>query len=159
MPTTACSKSPALPEGITLTDLYHEPHPSNRRNTLLADGFYYAGIVEKWGSGTTRMARLCQAQGLPVPEFAATPYEFTVTFYKDPYTLERLQQKGLTEAQIRIVQYVQEHSSITNREVRTLLGISDESARKMLNILVDQAIICAEGQGRNLRYVFWKVGD
>lgn len=149
----------SLPEGVTLADLYHEPHPSRRRNVLLADGFYYAGIVEKWGSGTTRMARLCAAQNLPGPEFTATPYEFTVTFYKDPYTPERLQCKGLTDGQIRIVQYIREHSSITNREVRALLSISDEAARKMLNSLLEHAIIQSEGQGRNLRYILAQFGD
>ena len=91
--------------------------------------------------------------------FTATPMSSTVTFYKDPYTPERLQRKGLTEGQIRIVQYIREHSSITNREVRALLSISDESARKMLNSLMEHAIVQIEGQGRNLRYLLAQVGD
>jgi len=53
---------------------------------LLAQAFYYAGHIERWGTGTARILALCREQGLPEPEFDADALQFRVRFLKDPYT-------------------------------------------------------------------------
>ncbi|GAB6101007.1 hypothetical protein JCM16138_02300 [Thermococcus atlanticus] len=62
-------ESRKLPEGISLEDLKKEMHPSKLRNPKIAQVFYYAGLVERWGPGTFKMVRLCLENGLPEPEF------------------------------------------------------------------------------------------
>lgn len=44
---------------VSLEDLRRERHQSRRRNPLVAEVFYYAGLVERWGTGTTRMIQTC----------------------------------------------------------------------------------------------------
>jgi ATP-dependent DNA helicase RecG len=46
-----------------------DPHPSRRRNELLGEVFYKAGLIESWGTGTLRMIKACRQHGLPEPEF------------------------------------------------------------------------------------------
>ena len=58
-------------------------HPSFPRNKLLATVFYFAGFIEKWGSGTKRMVKLLKEQNLPEPDFKEFAGGLSVVFYKD----------------------------------------------------------------------------
>jgi Predicted transcriptional regulator containing an HTH domain and an uncharacterized domain shared with the mammalian protein Schlafen len=40
---------------------------------LLAQAFYYAGHIERWGTGTARILALCREQGLPEPNLTPMP--------------------------------------------------------------------------------------
>ena len=148
-----------LPEGIRLEQLREPEHPSIPRNPLLAQAFHFAGLIEKWGTGTTRIIRLCREQGLPEPEFEEQSGQFRLIFLKDPYTPERLRAMGLSERQIRAVMYVRERGSITNREYRELTAMSDEGARLDLKQLVDLGVMVARGKGRSTHYVLRDFGD
>lgn len=59
----------------------------------------------------------------------------------------------LTEKQMKIVEFINQNGRITNRDLRSMFKISDESARKEINKLVDLGIIKSEGKGRGLYYV------
>jgi len=143
-----------LPEGITINDLSHSPHSSRLRNPLLAQAFYFAEIVERWGTGTTRMAQLCAKQGLPAPEFVEERDELWVTFSKDPFTVNRLLRLGLPERQIKAVVYVRENESISNAEYRALAGVSRASAVRDLRSLVELEVLTIVGVGPSARYFF-----
>jgi predicted HTH transcriptional regulator len=97
---------------------------------LLAQAFYYAGHIERWGTGTGRILTLCREQGLPEPEFDAGSHHFRVRFLKDPYTLDRLRRMGLNERQIQAILYVQRHGSISNRGYQTVSGTWERSNAK-----------------------------
>ena len=146
-----------LPSPLKPEDL-RGPHSSVLRNPLLAQAFYFAGLIERWGTGTTRITELCRQQGLPEPEFRNRQGGFLVTFAKDPYTPGRLQAIGLNERQIKAVLYVKEHGRITNREYRELTAISDEGARLDLKRLVEKGILEVRGKGRSAHYVLRDVG-
>ena len=146
-----------LPPPLKPEDL-RGPHRSVLRNPLLAQAFYFAGLIERWGTGTTRIIELCRRQGLPEPEFQNQQGGFLVIFAKDPYTPERLRALGLNERQIQAVLYVKEHGRITNREFRTLMGISDEGARLDLKRPVELGPLEARSKGRSVHYVR-SIGD
>ena len=146
-----------LPSPLKPEDL-RGPHSSVLRNPLIAQAFYFAGLIERWGTGTTRITELCRQQGLPEPEFRNHQGGFLVTFAKDPYTPGRLQAIGLNERQIKAVLYVKEHGRITNREYRELTAISDEGARLDLKRLVEKGILEVRGKGRSAHYVLRDVG-
>ncbi len=148
-----------LPPGITVEDLKKSPHDSRLRNPLLAQVFYFAGWIERWGSGTTMIVEFCRQQDLPEPDFRSEKGRFEVIFYKDPYTEERLREMGLSERQVKAVLYVKEEGDITNREFRELTGLSDEAARKDLVELAEKRLLRVEGKGRSTRYVLPKLGD
>lgn len=142
-----------LPEGLTVADLTRDEHDSIPRNPLLAQVFYFASLVERWGTGTTRMRYACRAQGLPDPQFTAEGNRFVLTILKNPYAPERLTARGLTDRQISIIQYVQEHGRITNREYRELTNLSDEAARQELSDLVQAGLLTQQGAGRSTHYI------
>jgi ATP-dependent DNA helicase RecG len=144
----------SLPEDMSVEDLKQEQHASHPRNPLLAQVFYYAELIEKWGSGTWRMAQMCREQGLPEPEFVSTPYRFEVQFNQDPYTENRLRRLGLNERQIKAVKWMKEKESISNREYQQLTGASKPTATRDLEDLVKRTVLVKAGKtGRGTHYV------
>ncbi len=148
-----------LPPELSVDQLREPQHLSLPRNPLLAHAFYYAGYIERWGTGTARILALCREQGLPEPEFDADALQFRVRFLKDPYTPERLRQMGLNERQVKAVRHVREYGSITNREYRQITGISDEGARLDLKQLVELGIFRLQGKGRSTTYTLKRLGE
>ncbi|MFA6332760.1 MAG: helix-turn-helix domain-containing protein [Methanoregula sp.] len=146
-----------LMEGMTVDELRQEGHRSLPRNTLLAQIFYYGELLEKWGTGTSRMITLCQNHGIPEPEFSAHPDWFSVTFAKNFYTNERLLARGLSDRQVQAVRYVREQGVITNKAYRELTGVIDRTALRDLNDLCTRGIFLKQGKkGRATEYVLAK---
>jgi len=129
---------------LTTDDLKKEAHDTVHRNPLLANAFYFAGLIEKWGTGTAKMVRLCTEQGLPEPVFIVKETgtgSFMVQFFKDIYNEENLGKLGLNERQIKAVLYVKKHGSITNMEYQEINGVSKATASRDLQQLVDKALM------------------
>lgn len=147
-----------LPDGITVDELRREGHRSLPRNSLLAQIFYYGELLEKWGTGTSRMIALCRKQaGIFDPEFTAFPDSFTVTFSKDLYAKERLTVLGLSDRQVKAVQYAKEHGSITNKAYRELVGVTDRTALRDLKDLIDRNIFRKQDKkGKATEYILVK---
>lgn len=144
-----------LPSPLTVEDLKIPNHQSKPKNPLLAKVFYFAGLIERWGTGTNKMITLCKEYGLPEPEFEDRQVgigSFTVVFNKDIYIEENLRKMGLNERQIKAVIYVKEKGKITNKDYRAINNISDEGARLDLMDLVAKSILKIEGKGRNVHY-------
>lgn len=68
-----------FPAGIT-PELLTRSHPSVQRNPIIADVFHRAGLIEKWGRGTNRVAEMCRAAGIDPPEFAEIGGSAVTTF-------------------------------------------------------------------------------
>ncbi|MDD5629791.1 MAG: ATP-binding protein, partial [Elusimicrobia bacterium] len=69
-----------LPEGLSVAALKRR-HDSIPRNRLIARMFYYAGFIERWGSGIGKMMDACRAALLPEPAFDAES-GFKIVFSK-----------------------------------------------------------------------------
>jgi ATP-dependent DNA helicase RecG len=130
--------------GMTVDDLLRRPHDSRPRNPLLARVFYCPGWIEHWGSGVTRILDLCQAQGLPAPQFISAGGRFEVTFAKDRYTEAALRNLGLNERQFRAVLHVKENGRISNTEYQQLYHVSKRTAsedlRKLENLQIFERV-------------------
>lgn len=129
-----------LPPELSIDDLKKE-HSSYPRNPLIANAFYLAGFIEKWGSGTKRIVDLCKEHGLPEPEYKEEQGGFSVWLYKDIYTEENLRKMGLNERQIKAVMYVKERGKITNKEYQKLTGVSKPTATRDLDELTKKSIL------------------
>jgi ATP-dependent DNA helicase RecG len=129
-----------LPEGIKVEDLKKEIHPSKLRSPKIAQVFYYAGLIERWGTGTFRIFRLCLESGLPEPEFVEEAGGFVVVLRKDIFTEGYLTELGLNERQVKAVLYVKENEKITNKEYQELFGVSEATATRDLKELVKKGI-------------------
>ena len=68
----------ALPGGLSIEMLKKE-HASKPRNRLIAKVFFYAGLIEQWGSGIDKMLRETRNLDLPEPIFEEAD-GFKVTF-------------------------------------------------------------------------------
>ena len=146
-----------LHEGMTVDELRQKRHRSLPRNTLLAQVFYYGELLEKWGTGTSRMITLCQNHGIPEPEFSSHPDWFSVTFEKDFYTDERLLAMGLSDWQVKAVHHVREQGAITNKEYREFSHLSPRAALRELNELCTREILVKQGTtGRSTVYLLKK---
>lgn len=144
----------SLPEQMTVEELKREGHRSIPRNPLLAQVLYYAELVERWGTGTTRMIELCRQQGLPAPEFYADPFIFRVAFTKVFYNEERLQRLGLNERQIRAVLWIQGKGDISNTEYQELCDVSKRTATRDLSDLVSRGVLKQVGRiGKQVTYL------
>ncbi|NIA12377.1 MAG: AAA family ATPase [Nitrospiraceae bacterium] len=141
-----------LPPPLKPEDL-RGPHRSVLRNPLIAQAFYFAGLIERWGTGTIRIIELCRGQGLPEPEFQNQQGGFLVAFAKDPYTPERLRSLGLSERQVKAVLYVKERGSISNTEYQKFNAVSKPTATRDLEMLVSKGVLEKVGQrGRGVHY-------
>ena len=141
-----------LPFDLTVEDLYRE-HPSHPRNKLIAEAFYLAGYIEKWGSGTLRIINAMKKRGLPEPVIRLVGEGFEMKFYKDIYNAETLRDIGINERQIKAILYIRERGSISNREYREMFGVSNKTAYLEIMDLVKRGLLVKRGAGRSSIYV------
>jgi ATP-dependent DNA helicase RecG len=135
-----------LPEGLTPADLRREGHISKPRNPLLAQAFYYAGLVERWGTGTTRVIAACQASGLPEPDFIEEGGGFKVILRQNRFTGEWLTSQGLNDRQIRVLLHLQETGSVSSTAYQRLAGASKRTAARDIENLIDRGFLRRIGQ-------------
>lgn len=149
-----------LPAPLTPSDLLRD-HDSIPRDPKVAAAFFFAGLVEQWGTGTIRMAAALKGAGHPEPEFdVKVAGRFGVIFREGPAIKAHLREMGLNSRQLRLLAYVREHGRITNRAYRELTGLSDEAARKEIAGLLDLGVLDQVGKGRSTAYILKKqVGD
>ena len=70
-----------LPPSLSFQSL-REPHPSIPHNPLIADPLFLTRYIERSGTGTLDMARLCAAAGLPAPGFREAHGQFIQTLWR-----------------------------------------------------------------------------
>jgi ATP-dependent DNA helicase RecG len=160
--------------GITVEQMERGIVQSKLRNPVLASLLRdVVGYMERIGSGIRFMLDETKRMGLPVPEFRELN-EFVVTFraapaLSTPQPLLReplwgkdelepsdatLQRQPLEQEQrlIKAVQHVNEHGFITNATYRALTGVSDRTAHRDLETLVERGRLKGIGQKRARRY-------
>jgi len=129
-----------LPEGVTIEMIVQE-HYSYHRNPKVADIFYRAGLVERYGSGIERIITAFRDAGMPVPTFASTPLGFTLTMRMDTLSANYLQKMELSDRQILAVERTKAEGSITRSAYQSLTGVSAATALRDLKALVDLGIL------------------
>lgn len=142
-----------LPEGMNLEAL-KRPHSSKPRNPIIADVCFKGGLIDAWGSGTIKIIDTCKQAELPEPELTERDGGFLVTLFKNNLTAEQLIKLGLNERQLKAVEYVKEKGKITNSEYQALNNISDRTASRDLENLVDLEVFVKEGQKKGTIYKF-----
>jgi len=131
-----------------------QEHYSFHRNPKVADIFYRAGLVERYGSGVERIITAFRDAGMPVPAFASTSLGFTLTMRMDTLSASYLQKMELSERQILAVERIKAEGSITSGVYQSLTGVSAPTAFRDLKGLVDRGILEQVGTSRrNTRYI------
>ncbi len=149
--------SGGLPPPLRVEDLKRE-HKSNPRNRKIAEMFYYAGLIERWGSGIEKMLREFAAAGLPEPSFEEKQGGLWLTFQKDLLTVDYLTSLGLNPRQVKAVVWVKEHGRITNAELQRIAETTGMTAKRDLTDLAGRALLTRVGSGRNAYYALGQTG-
>jgi len=144
--------SGGLPPPLRLEDLKRS-HPSVPRNHKIAEMFFYAGLIERWGGGIRKILDECRAIGLPEPKFEERTGGLWLTFQKDILDDEYLRVLGFGNRQIRGVFHVKEKGRITNAEYQQLCQVSTRTATRELSELVQKGIL--EKAGKTGRGTFY----
>lgn len=112
------------------------------RNPLLFSLFKTADLVEKVGSGISRMRESMIKVGLPVPKFLFTSF-FTVIFKRPPtpqITPQITPQKP-TELEQKILDLIKKNSSISRTEIAKTLSLSADTIKEYLEKLKQKSLL------------------
>lgn len=137
-----------LPYGLTVNKLL-KPHKSLPANPLIADPLFWAGYVDKVGTGTEDIVNLCKAKGLKEPEYHQEE-DFRVViwrrgnqvFQSDPEVIQS--DPGAIQIDQKLVQAVydliNENHAISRSAISKALGISERQVRKAIDVLRNKRI-------------------
>jgi ATP-dependent DNA helicase RecG len=130
----------SLPPELSIEQLYQE-HSSHPRNPRLAGVFHRAKLVEKWGTGTTRIINACKTHGLTTPDFVIESGMFIVRFTVNSDIQQQQENKSLNTRQLQALNYIQKNGSITVAIYQREYNVGERQARRDLSILVKSGLI------------------
>lgn len=142
----------SLPEGWTVENL-KKKHESKPHNPLIADCFFLVKLIERWGTGTIEMARLCKSEGLPSPEFEDTGSSIITIFKKSNFIKKSLEEMTLNERQNKTLDYLGRSGAISRKEYAAQAGISLRQANKDLRDMLEKKLVVQIGKGRSIKYI------
>jgi ATP-dependent DNA helicase RecG len=143
-----------LPEDLT-TDQLRVAHPSIPRNRLLCEPLFLAHYIERAGSGTLDIIRLCKEAGLPEPDFRSEGERFLAIIWRDWLTDGVMTHLNLTDRQRDTVRHVRVHGRIANADYQKLFTVSKPTASRDLEQLRVLGVLSKVGHtGKGTYYVF-----
>ncbi len=131
-----------LPGDLTVDQL-RLPHHSVPRNHLLCEPLFLARYIERAGTGTLDMIRLCAEAGLPEPQFRSEGEHFITVIWRD--WDDMLVELGLSSRQCEMVVYVKTHGKISNADYQKEWGVSRNTASRDLDALCNQGVFIKKG--------------
>jgi ATP-dependent DNA helicase RecG len=157
--------------GITVEMMQRGEVPSKLRNPVLANLLRdLPGYFERLGLGVRLMLAETARRNMPPPEFREQSGEFQVIFRKVPLAISSalparrlavrahdLEPAGAAPMEVeerlrRAIQYVNAHGIITNQAYRALTGVSEKTAQRDLERLVERGALTFTGERRARRY-------
>jgi len=133
-------------KGLTIEDLGKR---SVRRNRLIAELFFRVGYIEKVGSGMVRMFKAMNAAGNPPPEIHATNF-FNIVFKKKVFDSEKM---TISDRARNLLHFINTHKNVSRNECGKHLGVSEDTALRELNALIELGLIEKTGTGKATRYI------
>ena len=150
----------AFPEGYDPQYFIDKPSRPIRRNPKIARTLYYSKDIESFGTGLKRIAEVCDKAGVKY-EFQKLRDGFVVCFYRSSYeestgkvrvNTGKVRVNELNSSQEKIVSYLEENGSITNKDVCELLDIKDSRAYKILSEMNRKGVLKKDGKYRDSCY-------
>lgn len=135
-----------LPRSLTLESL-RLPHNSVPRNPLVAEGLYLTQYIERMGTGTGDMIRLCQAAGLREPEFSIRG-GFVTTIWRDSKVDQAETPEASGKMSGKIVQLMRDYPEITIPELAAQLSRTERTIERLVKRLREDEIIARIGPAK-----------
>ncbi len=149
------TSSGSLHFGLTPEKLF-APHESRPWNPLIAGTFYRRGIIERWGSGTLKIAEQVSAAGLPPPEIEDDGGCVTVRFRHGQFVPQQPTGMGPVERQETILALLaRAENGLTLREICAQLAphASERQVIRTLATLRDRRLAESTGRGPAARWI------
>ncbi len=127
--------------GITPEKLAR-PHESKPWNPIIANVFYRAGIIERWGSGTLNIIDWCKENGNPPPTWEDRAGSDYVTFRPSSLARDQVGTKwALSRHQVEILRKCRNDSALV--DLMAITGRSDRTKfrHQVLNPLLEAGLI------------------
>jgi len=145
-----------LPEDLTVDQL-RRPHHSVPRNRLLCEPLFLAHYIERAGSGTLDMIRLCREAGLPEPDFRPEGERFVVVVWRDWLTEAVMTRLGLSDRQRTGLAVLRSEGRLTSGRYQEETGASRQTASRDLDEMVSKGVLERHGERKGTSYT--KVKD
>jgi len=126
--------------GLTPEKLF-EPHHSRPWNPLIANTFYRRGIIEKWGTGTIKMAETMESARLPRPEIEDNGRDVTVRFRHGQHVVSRHQLSNPAERReviLAMLDRAPDGLTLRRIHIQMLPYATERQVRRGLEVLRDQ---------------------
>ncbi|MDE0684546.1 MAG: putative DNA binding domain-containing protein [Candidatus Poribacteria bacterium] len=140
--------------GLTPEKLF-APHESRPWNPLIAGTFYRRGVIERWGSGTLKIAEQVSAAGLPPPEIEDDGGCVTVRFrHGHPLIQQSTGTDSIKRQEAILALLDRAEDGLALREIRAQLGpqTNERRLREDLAILKNRGLVAPVGYGRGARW-------
>jgi len=130
-----------IPFNLTLEDLYKGI--SKLRNPVMGRVFYELKLIERWGSGITRMVETCLETGFEKPLLEEVGIHFRVTLFtkrkhsKSSAKLEKIDQ--------HILEFLKTNEGLSTQQIANKIGRTTRSTRSRLIALVKRGLVVEIG--------------
>ncbi len=121
-----------LYDDLTIEKLMSNNYESKTRNKLIASMFKECGLIEKYGSGISRIKKLCKAHGISDPKFEELQKGFKVTLYKE--TTQETTQETIKKISTKekILNLIGKNNKITRTALAEKIGVSENAIKQHL---------------------------
>ena len=143
-----------LYDDITIEKLLSGNYSSRSRNRAIAKIFKEAGIIEKYGSGITRIRKECKAHEIKEPIFEEFQHGFRVIVFKEKTTPIATPITIPMTTKDRLLYLIKENPKITRDNLANNLGISINTVKEYILKLKKEKKLERVGDNRN---GYWKV--
>ena len=120
--------------GLTVDDI--KRGLSKLRNRVLGQVFYRLGLIERWGSGISRIIDSCIDAGFQEPQFEELGTHFRVTIFT-----EVVSKPLLDEVDQKIITLLKKSNGLTTKEVADKIKKSQRTARTRLLGLIEKGFV------------------
>ena len=128
------------------------------RNQNLANVFYRLHLIEAYGTGLRKIMDAYEGSS-ETPVISVTKNSFKITLpninaeHAADTASKSSSAKELDDKELQLLAYVREHGAITRPEAEKLLGVSASTASRLVNDMIKNNLLSAQGKARNIRYV------
>jgi ATP-dependent DNA helicase RecG len=131
-----------IPFNLTLDDLYRGI--SKLRNPVIGRVFHELKLIERWGSGITRMVEACLEAGLQKPLLEEIGIHFRVTIFTEQKTTGISKLDNIDQT---ILSLFKGSIGLSTKEIANTISLSTRATRLRLLELINRGLIIELGTG------------
>ena len=137
-----------LPDGWDVNDLIID-HPSIPRNRCMAEAFYEAGYIEKWGKGISTVLEQCTLSGIPAPTFTVRQNGLDVEFTGNIPHVPDIADTELTSREMYLLDMIRNGEFTTIKDVSRKMSVSHGTVESTLKSLTEKGMIIRVGSTKS----------